>query len=405
MKLTLSVSTNSMLLLGCAGGLVASTGTALAQSEPDILFNARLRYEQVDQGGFADRANALTLRTRLGIDSGEVEGFRFLVEAENVLHLVDDFNSTTNGLASYPAVADPEATELNRLQVSFSGVSDTVAVLGRQRVILGDARHVGNVGFRQNEQTFDAFRVTWTGMEGLALNYLYLDRVHRIFGDDHPAGEWDLDAHLLDATLELPGGNLRGFAHLVDNQDVASLSTSTLGLRWSGSAPLTRGPEISWFAEYARQSDHADNPASFDLDMLRAQIGVSSGGLSGAIGIESLDGNGSRGFSTPLATLHAYQGWADAFLTTPANGITDVYVRLGWSTSEFEFAESLSAGVTYHDFEAGNGGGDLGSELDAVVTARLTPHYTLELKAALFDGVTGGPADRDKVWLSFTVNY
>jgi len=404
-KLTVKKPTRSMLLLGCACGLVANTGTALAQAEPDILFNARLRYEQVDQDGFADSANALTLRTRLGIDSGEVEGFRFLLEAENVLHLVDDFNSTTNGLAGYPVVADPEETELNRLQVSFSGVSDTVAVLGRQRVILGDARHVGNVGFRQNEQTFDAFRVTWTGVENLTLNYLYLDRVHRIFGDDHPAGEWDLDAHLFNVDYAGGMGTISGFAHLVDNQDVATLSAATYGLRWSGQHDTAAGASFAWFAEYARQSEHGDNPASFDLDMFRAQASMAANGLSGAIGIESLDGNGTRGFSTPLATLHAYQGWADVFLATPANGMRDVYVRASWTAAQSPIGEGLSAAVAFHDFEALRGGGDLGSEIDAVVTARLSAHYSLQLKGAFYNGPTGGPADRDKVWLAFTVNY
>ena len=103
------------------------------------------------------------------------------------------------------------ATEINRAQVSFSGFEHTALTLGRQRIILGDARHVGNVGFRQNEQTFDALRLAWTGAEHLKLDYIYLDRVHRIFGDDHPAGEWDLDAHLIDATLDLPGGSVLGF--------------------------------------------------------------------------------------------------------------------------------------------------------------------------------------------------
>ncbi|MAC89851.1 hypothetical protein [Maricaulis sp.] len=405
MILTETKSSKTMLMIGCAFGLAANTGAALAQSEPDILLNARLRYEQVDQEGFADRANALTLRTRLGIDSGEIEGFRFLVEAENVLHLVDDFNSSTNGRTGFPVVADPEETELNRLQVSFTGLSDMVAVLGRQRVVLGDARHVGNVGFRQNEQTFDAFRLTWTGQEGGTFNYLYLDRVHRIFGDDHPAGEWDLDAHLFDGDYTTRLGTFGGFVYLVDNQDVAALSTATFGARWSGQHVTADDANLAWLAEYARQSDRGDNPASFDLDLFRAQVSLAANGWSGAIGFESLEGDGVRGFSTPLATLHAYQGWADVFLTTPANGIRDAYVRFGWAAAQSPIGESLSAAVIFHDFEAGNGGGDLGSEIDAVVTTRLSAHYALELKAAFYNGPAGGPADRDKVWLAFTVNY
>ena len=47
-------------------------------------------------------------------------------------------------------------------------------------------------------------------------------------------------------------------------------------------------------------------------------------------GIEYLEGNGTIGFSTPLATLHKFQGFADVFLTTPASGITDAYGKLGY---------------------------------------------------------------------------
>ena len=86
----------------------------------------------------------------------------------------------------YPVVADPEITELNRLQLAYTGVEDATFTVGRQRVILGDARYVGNVGFRQNEQTFDAVRATISAIENVTINYLYLDRVHRILGDDHP---------------------------------------------------------------------------------------------------------------------------------------------------------------------------------------------------------------------------
>src|ERR1035438_4740700 len=36
-------------------------------------------------------------------------------------------------------------------------------------------------------------------------------------------------------------------------------------------------------------------------------------------------GKGRTGFQTPLATLHAFNGWDDVFLTTPADGLQDIY--------------------------------------------------------------------------------
>ena len=45
------------------------------------------------------------------------------------------------------------------------------------------------------------------------------------------------------------------------------------------------------------------------------------------LGFERLEGNGTVALQTPLATLHAFNGWADKFLSTPANGLRDVEPR------------------------------------------------------------------------------
>lgn len=39
-------------------------------------------------------------------------------------------------------------------------------------------------------------------------------------------------------------------------------------------------------------------------------------------------GRAGRRFQTPLASLDAFQGWADKFLATPPSGIDDRYVVL-----------------------------------------------------------------------------
>jgi hypothetical protein len=156
-------------LLAAASGLIMAGISTPALAQGDFLLNMRLRSETVDQEGVANEANAVTLRTRFGFQSEEYSDFRFLIEGENITHLVDDFNDTVNGLAGYPVVADPESTELNRLQLTYTGFEDTTMILGRQRIIIGDSRYVGNVGFRQNEQTFDALLVQNTGIEDVTL--------------------------------------------------------------------------------------------------------------------------------------------------------------------------------------------------------------------------------------------
>ncbi len=137
---------------------VVSLEEAIGASK--VLADIRLRYEAADILGFSESADALTYRLRFGVETGSFLNTKFLVEGEHVQSIVDDFNSTTNGNTAFPVIADPNVTELNRLQLTNTSLPDTQVTIGRQRIILDDSRFVGNVGWRQNEQTYDAVRVT-----------------------------------------------------------------------------------------------------------------------------------------------------------------------------------------------------------------------------------------------------
>lgn len=52
-------------------------------------------------------------------------------------------------------MADPECTEANQAYLQMK-LGTFTGIAGRQRVILDNARFIGNVGWRQNEQTYDA---------------------------------------------------------------------------------------------------------------------------------------------------------------------------------------------------------------------------------------------------------
>ena len=68
------------------------------------------------------------------------------------------------------------------------------------------------------------------------------------------------------------------------------------------------------------------------------------------------------GVKTPYATLHGFQGWADKFLTTPADGIEDFYLGLSGKLG------GVTLGATYHDFQAEESSADFGTEIDLVAT-------------------------------------
>lgn len=378
-------------------GLGLLPQAAWAAGGGKLLLEQRLRYERVDQAGFADQADALTLRTRLGYQTPQWRGLQALVEGENVARLAGHYNSTVNGRTALPVVADPSGTELNRAQVSWTSPRATVT-LGRQRIILGQARFVGNVGFRQNEQTFDAARLDLRPAKDVAITYAYIDQVRRIYGPNSAQGRWDSDSHIVQADLGPKTARLSLYGQWLDLRDAPALSSATLGLRLAGEKGLWPGMSAVYEAEFARQSDNANAPSDFSLDYAALGAGLKTAKFRAGVGYERLEGDGKRGFQTPLATLHAYQGHADAFLTTPADGLSDINLKAGGG---FRIGKrDLKWSAAAHDFSTDDFDRRLGRELDVAVQAPVAPRLTAEVKAARFEGADRAYPDRTKVWVS-----
>lgn len=396
-----------MRALFCTISLLAVAAGSSAWAETgkgDVIIDARLRYEFVDQAGFTNDADAVTLRTRLGYETPAFHGWKGLIEAENVTALVEDFNSSTNGKTAYPLVTDPETTELNRLQVSWTGASGDVTV-GRQRIILNNSRFVGTAGFRQNEQTFDAVKGSWKPVKDVTLTYAYVDKVRRIFGDDHPQGEWDSNSHLAQVDAKTPVGQLSVYGHWLEFDNAQTQSVQEAGARLTGSQPVSAGPlAMTYELEYARQKDFGGNPASFELDYLAVALGLKKDAHSIALGLEKLDGNGARGFATPLASLHLFQGWADVFLTTPGAGVRDLNLRAA-TQMQGPHGKPVKLQMALHDFAEADGDSDYGQEIDAAVSTPLTKYLTAELKAASFASDAAAFADRSKIWLTLEFKF
>jgi len=293
-------------------------------------------------------------------------------------------------------ISDPDVAELNRLQFSYNGAKKAGFTLGRQFLALDNQRFVGPVGFRQNSQTFDALRLDSGATLPVELIYAYIDRVHRIFGDDHPTGELDSDSHVLEARIDTAVGELAGYALLLDLENAPALSPQTVGARLAGSSGAW-----SYRLEFARQSDHANAPRAFNLDYARAEAAYDAGFARFAAGAERLEGDGTQGFATPFATLHKFNGAADAFLSTPAEGLRDLWLSARWTVLE-DGERPVSIAITGHDFASDDGELDFGGEFTLSVGIPLTAGVRAEAKAALFDGGEAGPADRTKIWLSLT---
>lgn len=397
------------------GASAQETGLKLID-DAKINFSNRTRYERVDQDGLLigqDNASAITMRNRLTVSSGNQNGFQFSVEGEAITHLNSDanFNDTLNGNFSLPVVADPEEVEFNQLWASFDGIEGTVVKVGRQRINLDNQRFVGGVAWRQNEQTFDAARVINKSIDGLVLDYIYVNQVNRIFGDDSPVGQFKGDTHLINASYDgLPIGKIVTYGYFLDFENAINNSSKTYGASLTGKQSLSNGYSISYSVEYARQQDYKLNPADYDVDYYNLSAGIANGPATIAVGYEVLGASGTttnslRSFSTPLATLHKFNGFADVFLGTPSAGLKDISVTTSYSWENVGPAQTIKIQAWYHDFSSDLGPSiDWGEEIDFSITAAFKRGFSAGFKFADYSRDRSGiHVNKMWFWLGFDI--
>jgi hypothetical protein len=386
-----------------AAGLAPVSG---AIGETKWLADLRLRSEMVEQDGIDEDASALTLRGRLGFETGKAWNTSLLVEGDFLVPLDTDYNSTINGKATYPVVADPEAYELNRLQLVNTSLANTTITLGRQRIVLDDHRFVGNVGWRQNEQTFDAVRVINKSIPNVTIDVSYLNQVNRIWGPDGlpgaNAGRFHGDNFLANVAWQLPIGKLTGFGYLIEFEPPAPTADTaqTLGLRLQGEKPVGK-VKLGYIASWATQSDRGSNALDYNNDYWLAELTGSFRQYSLGAGYELLEGDGAKGFATPLATLHKFQGWADKFLGTPANGLSDAYANFGYTRKGVGPLDTLGFTASWHDYQSDMASIDYGSEWDLQLSAKYR-RFTGTLKFADYNAAATTPLavrDTSKLWV------
>lgn len=391
---------------------LAELPTAIVAGTPGLAL--QLRYENVEQDSIDEDADALTVRARLGYTTGRWNGLDAQLEYENVTALgAEHFNSTENDRTTYPMVADPRSSEVNQAWIRWSGLPETSIVYGRQKLAFDNQRVVGNVGWRQNEQTYDATRLTTRWIPRVTLDYAYITNVNSFRFFDFDSGiaidnrdDLDVNAHYVHAAASVVDKilTLAPYALLVDFDRIpapalARQDTRTLGLRATGAVPLAGAWALGYALEYAEQSDYRDAPHATDADYLLIEPALTYHKLKAALGYERLSGDGTYSFQTPLATLHAFQGWADQFLVTPVDGIQDRYLLLAGSWSRF------GATAVYHDYVADHGGSNYGAEIDLLVTWAPRDGLTLGAKFAGYDadefplaGRPAAPFDTTKWW-------
>ncbi|RED16313.1 alginate export family protein [Parasphingopyxis lamellibrachiae] len=390
--------------------IAGATETDTAEEAPPIIdpyVDFRYRLELVDQDGFANDATASTLRIRAGVRTREWNGLSAHVQAEGIVHLgPEDFNDTVNGRGAFPVVADPEDLLLNQAYIRWQLPDRVDARVGRQVINIDNQRWIGSVGWRQNDQTFDAAFATAHPSPATSITYGYAWRVNRIFGPDSPQGIWrDNDIHMIRGSLDVENvGTISAYGYLLDIPDAPVNSSRTWGLRLTGQQPAGGDITLTYAAEYARQSDHAGHPRDFSLSYLLLQPGITAGPVALRLGYERLGGNGVDALQTPLATLHAFNGWSDKFLRTPPNGLRDLYADATIRPFRSGFLQNSAFRIAYHDFRSTRADMHYGREWNAQFTVPLRPGWSVAVKYADYDADRFA-TDTRKFWLTTQISF
>lgn len=407
---------------------VSTLGALFTEGNED--FWIRYRHEDVneDRGGTplagTNSAELDSIRIQAGFTTARYKGFygRFELEASNnlndrSLNIGDDFrvppppavNRLNEGNAIIP---DNKFGEVNEAYIGWRSGTGACAnspgfcdgktsfKVGRQTIIYDNHRWVGDVIWRQNNVSMNAFRFDNSSIKNLGVSYSYVNKVKRLFGASSIFDEWKFDdGHLINLSYTIPQfGRFTAYGYLLDFKDnprtpfeegtgvappfvgPVSYDSDTFGVRFVGRHEIGDSLDLLTEFEWANQdpSNDADDTPTLDFqdnDYSNIELGLRFGGqrvdnigflpvgsptYQIKVGREVLEGggDGSNALQTPLATVHAFNGWADKFVggpggsATPVGGLEDTSVTFQVLGLFGDIIGKNKIVVAYHDYEA-----------------------------------------------------
>ena len=367
-------------LLAIALGTATLGASAYETEYGNAYADVKVRYESNDtDDGIKDAATALITDAAIGFETKDYEGFKALVEYEIVQPIIDEYTPEDT---EYDTVMDPETREWNRAQISYKK-DGFGAVVGRQRIILDDARFVGNVGWRANEVTYDAATATYK-KDGVDIFLGFVDQRNFLNGTAQ-----DQSDILFNVGYKVGSGKVSAFAYLLENDDTEA-KLDTYGVKYSGST-MADDIKVIYSGTLATQSTD-----DFSAMYYALEGGALVSGVTLALGNETMGSDdGDFAFYHPYGTNHKFNGWADKFLNTNANtgglGLSDTYVKAVTKVSGVKLVGF------YHTFNSVEDDVDFGNELDLLAVKKLDDTFTVGAKAAFYSaGDTG--VDTTKMW-------
>ena len=211
-------SIEDALKFGNGGAVKIDLNTRFENVNQDNVRVPALRGKPLPPSKQPDTANAVTTRLRLGLLSPVFHGLQGYAEYQGVYAMDSDYNSTRNGKTGYSIISDPYESELDQLWISYAGIADTAIKGGRQVIQFDDQRFIGNVGWRQLQQTFDSALITNKSIKNLTINAGYIGRVKTVTTTTE-----GMTAPLLNVNYKLGDyGSVTGYGYWLDFTDQES---------------------------------------------------------------------------------------------------------------------------------------------------------------------------------------
>lgn len=403
----------NVIKMSLATAIMMSMGTVSAQAADEIFIvdnvkvkgEIRPRYEMVDEDNAKPNANALTNRLVIGV-GGDIAGTDWLsgyAEMTDVHALNPGNYDGLDGRGNANSVvADPEQTRLTQSYIDVK-YKKTKLRYGRQMFNIDNLRFIGAVAWRQMPQTYDATTIFDSSIEGLDLMASYVTKANKITDSVNNA-----DIGILHAKYKVMDElTVTGYGYLVENLG------DTYGIALTGK---TKAGDIglSYRTEYAMMTDASltESPTAAqknaDADYMNLELGMNMSGILAGINYEVQSGKSAsdtsadrKTFVTPYGTNHKFNGFADKFLATPAQGLVDANIMLGYKSKSFGVAKAI-----YHDFSSDVDSVDYGTEIDLVYKRAIPGVKGLVgmLKYADYDADTHS-VDTQKFWAMLTYKF
>ncbi|RMH19229.1 MAG: hypothetical protein D6698_06060, partial [Gammaproteobacteria bacterium] len=352
-------------------------------------YGIRFRFEDLNNGIEQDNS-VITLRSFLGYTSRTYRNFSLSGEIEDIREVGGVVPGVTRAATGFDSVGnDPDSTELNKAFLKYEGLDKTQLYLGRQGVVLGDGRFVSNEPWRQNERTYDAFRITSQRWGGVTLEYLYINGINTTLGGNLVARDHVFHALYPNEIL----GDFEGTILLLNNEE-ATASDQTFALQWRGNTSLWLFGDNADIYLKAKAAVQTTEQFQTNYYHLSGDLAYRKWLFRGGLELLGSD-TGQNGFEMPLGENHAFNGWNDVFSVTPDDGLINA-----WVGGQTEWL-GLTAGGDYHQFASDFNRRRYGREIDLVLFKAFDEKNKIGIKMGSYHALNFS-SDLSKFWFWFS---